>query len=109
MGMGKRPSKEEAEAAVDEANTAANLAQEALNLANAATEEANIAAEDAEKEVEEAAEEPIADEAEAVGDPHMTLATGEKRDLCCEGSVCKSCPFPALLQHDEDVEAGGTG
>merc|ERR1719265_1009313 len=44
----------------------------------------------------------VADEAEAVGDPHMTLAiSGEKEDLCCEGGECKPCP-PALLQEDDE-------
>merc|ERR1719162_475371 len=44
---------------------------------------------------------PVADEAEAVGDPHMTLTSGEKEDLCCEGGECKPCPV-SLLQDDAD-------
>jgi len=32
------------------------------------------------------------DEAEAVGDPHLTISGGEKADLCCEGGECHACP-----------------
>merc|ERR1719329_1149527 len=39
----------------------------------------------------------IEEEAAAVGDPHMTLTSGESDDLCCESGVCKPCPV-ALLQ-----------
>merc|ERR1711957_1161634 len=35
----------------------------------------------------------------AVGDPHMTLTSGESDDLCCESGVCKPCPV-ALLQEE---------
>jgi len=34
---------------------------------------------------------PIDDEAEAVGDPHLTFATGGTDDLCCEGGHCVPC------------------
>jgi len=44
-----------------------------------------------EEEVEEVAP-PVADEASAVGDPHITTMSGAKSDLCCKGGVCKSCP-----------------
>merc|ERR1719183_2571830 len=100
MGMGG--AREEAEEAQFDAEAAAQLAQEALDMAHDAEGKA-------EEAVEEPEEKPVADEAEAVGDPHMTLTTGEKKDLCCDGSVCKACPYPALLQHDEDVEAMGMG
>merc|ERR1719276_58148 len=43
---------------------------------------------------------PVADEAEAVGDPHMTLTSGEKADLCCEGGDCKPCPVSLLQEAD---------
>merc|ERR1719276_221089 len=33
----------------------------------------------------------IEEEAAAVGDPHMTLTSGESDDLCCESGVCKPC------------------
>merc|ERR1719313_1247841 len=39
------------------------------------------------------------DEAEAVGDPHLTLADGQKQDLCCEDGVCQACP-PAMIQEE---------
>jgi len=32
-----------------------------------------------------------ASEAEAVGDPHMVLPSGQKADLCCEGGKCEPC------------------
>merc|ERR1711957_805543 len=35
----------------------------------------------------------------AVGDPHMTLTSGESDDLCCESGVCK--PFPVALLQEE--------
>jgi len=31
------------------------------------------------------------DEAEAVGDPHLTTSDGSHVDLCCDGDVCKPC------------------
>jgi len=34
---------------------------------------------------------PPTDEASAVGDPHMTLASGDKSDLCCENGHCQAC------------------
>lgn len=37
------------------------------------------------------------DQAAAVGDPHLDIATGEKADLCCEGGDCRACP-PQLIQ-----------
>merc|ERR1719345_368028 len=43
------------------------------------------------------------DEAEAVGDPHLTTASGSKVDLCCEGGDCRACP-EALLQEEEEDE-----
>merc|ERR1719503_345823 len=33
----------------------------------------------------------IAEEAAAVGDPHMTSTVGQTSDLCCDGSNCWSC------------------
>jgi len=33
----------------------------------------------------------VIDEAEAVGDPHLTLTNGVHQDLCCEGGVCTAC------------------
>merc|ERR1719329_778430 len=33
----------------------------------------------------------VQDEAEAVGDPHMVLTSGQKLDLCCEGGKCEPC------------------
>merc|ERR1719223_846027 len=58
----------------------------------------------------------IEEEAAAVGDPHLTLTSGESDDLCCESGVCKPCPvaliqetdyysyyyYESLLQEDED-------
>merc|ERR1719162_2187598 len=43
----------------------------------------------------------VEEEAAAVGDPHMTLTSGESDDLCCESGVCKPCPV-ALLQESDD-------
>merc|ERR1719272_275548 len=43
----------------------------------------------------------VEEEAAAVGDPHMTLPSGESDDLCCESGVCKPCPV-ALLQESVD-------
>merc|ERR1719503_464061 len=34
---------------------------------------------------------PVDDEADAVGDPHMTLATGGSVDLCCSHGHCEPC------------------
>lgn len=31
------------------------------------------------------------DDAAAVGDPHMSAASGETSDLCCEHGICKPC------------------
>merc|ERR1719174_1295634 len=42
----------------------------------------------------------VDDEAEAVGDPHLTMMGGEKADLCCEGGECHACP-PAMIQETE--------
>merc|ERR1719503_341271 len=39
----------------------------------------------------------IEEEAAAVGDPHLTLTSGKKNDLCCKSGMCKPCPV-ALLQ-----------
>merc|ERR1740117_2053741 len=39
----------------------------------------------------------VEEEAAAVGDPHMTLTSGESNDLCCESGVCKPCPVALLL------------
>merc|ERR1711957_851787 len=47
--------------------------------------------------------EEVADEAAAEGDPHMTLSTGEKQDLCCEGELCKPCPL-SLSQEDMEFQ-----
>merc|ERR1719329_1785246 len=58
----------------------------------------------------------IEEEAAAVGDPHLTLTSGESDDLCCESGICKPCPvallqemdyysyyyYESLLQEDED-------
>jgi len=71
-------------------------AKDALDLANQATDEAQNAqnkASEAEQIVQDEAdlEDDTADEAAAVGDPHLTLSTGDKLDLCCEGGVCKAC------------------
>merc|ERR1719240_250066 len=44
------------------------------------------------------------DEAEAVGDPHLTMTGGEKADLCCEGGVCSACPPVELLEETVDSE-----
>merc|ERR1719326_811803 len=47
----------------------------------------------------------IVDEAEAVGDPHLTTASGEKADLCCENGECHACSEPpALLEEDADED-----
>merc|ERR1719157_335315 len=43
----------------------------------------------------------VEEEAAAVGDPHMTLTSGESDDLCCESGVCKPCPV-VLLQESDD-------
>merc|ERR1719162_1235174 len=43
----------------------------------------------------------VEEEAAAVGDPHMTLTSGESDDLCCESGVCKPCPV-ALLQESDN-------
>merc|ERR1719223_2550587 len=65
----------------------------------------------------------IEEEAAAVGDPHMTLTSGESDDLCCESGVCKPCPvallqvsdyysyyyYESLLQADEDDLGMGMG
>merc|ERR1719223_410295 len=65
----------------------------------------------------------IEEEAAAVGDPHMTLTSGESDDLCCESGVCKPCPvallqvsdyysyyyYESLLQADEDELGMGMG
>merc|ERR1719329_412895 len=32
------------------------------------------------------------DQAEAVGDPHISKTTGTKEDLCCDGGICEPCP-----------------
>jgi hypothetical protein len=90
---------EEAKGAKKEANGATRLAKEALVEANKAKGDANKASEDADKEAEPAME----DEAAATGDPHLTQAIGAHRELCCSGSVCKACPYPAaLVQQTED-------
>jgi len=34
---------------------------------------------------------PVDDEANAVGDPHMTLATGTSADMCCKHGHCEPC------------------
>merc|ERR1719223_1497540 len=44
---------------------------------------------------------PVAEEAAAVGDPHLTLTSGSSQDMCCEGGECKPCPV-ALLQVSDD-------
>jgi hypothetical protein len=47
------------------------------------------------------------DDAAAVGDPHLTLSSGSKTDMCCPGGVCKACDLAdvdALLQEDEDAQ-----
>merc|ERR1719157_138248 len=44
------------------------------------------------------------DEAEAVGDPHLTTLSGEQSDLCCEDGECHACP-PALLQEDISLDS----
>jgi len=44
---------------------------------------------------------PVDDEAAAVGDPHMTLASGGTDDLCCEGGVCAPC---SLEDNSDDVD-----
>merc|ERR1711957_589218 len=43
----------------------------------------------------------VEEEAAAVGDPHMTLTSGDSDDLCCESGACKPCPV-ALLQESDD-------
>lgn len=91
----------EAKGAKREANGATRLAKEALVQANKAKGDANKASEDADKEAEPAMD----DEAAATGDPHLSQAIGHHRELCCSGSVCKACPYPAaLVQQTEDVE-----
>merc|ERR1719503_487659 len=70
-------------------------------------------------DVPEVAVDPvIEEEAAAVGDPHMTLTSGESDDLCCESGVCKPCPvallqvyyyYESLLQVDEDDLGMGMG
>merc|ERR1719223_246580 len=42
----------------------------------------------------------IEEEAAAVGDPHLTLTSGKKNDLCCKSGMCKPCPV-ALLQESD--------
>jgi len=82
-----------------EADDASNLANEALEEASDAGSKADEADAKAEEEEEMMPEvDPLPqDEAAAVGDPHMTLSTGDKKDLCCSGAVCKPCSS-ALLQ-----------
>merc|ERR1719272_979382 len=40
----------------------------------------------------DAAAAAIDDEAEAVGDPHLSKSNGAKTDLCCTGGHCQPCP-----------------
>merc|ERR1719329_435319 len=42
----------------------------------------------------------VEEEAAAVGDPHLTMTSGESDDLCCESGICKPCPV-ALLQESD--------
>merc|ERR1719503_180649 len=65
----------------------------------------------------------IEEEAAAVGDPHLTLTSGKKNDLCCKSGICKPCPvallqesdyysyyyYESLLQEDEDDLGMGMG
>jgi len=71
------------------ANDAKNDADAALSEATDAQDKANEAAQKAEVEVDPVPEQT--DGAAAVGDPHVTLNTGDSNDLCCKGSVCKPC------------------
>jgi len=90
---------EEAKEAQQKAGGAANLARQALAEAQKAKNDANKASEDAEKEEQG----PVKNEAAATGDPHLSTALGGHRELCCSGSVCKACPYPAaLVQENED-------
>merc|ERR1719231_1900729 len=109
MGMGAQ---EEASDAQYYADDAADLAQQALDEALAAENLAQQAEDDAAAEAAEpeAPVDPnpgVQDEAEAVGDPHLTMSNGRKADLCCKGGVCKPCE--SLLHNDEDVDAGKMG
>merc|ERR1719174_84714 len=46
------------------------------------------------------------DEAEAVGDPHLSLDTGAKEDLCCEGGHCQPCSLALVGANTKDsIEA----
>lgn len=96
-GSGGKTPVVEAEEAQQEAKSASALAKEALAEAQKAQSDANKASEDADQE-------EIDDEAAATGDPHLTQAYGARKDLCCSGSICKPCPYPALVQQSDDVE-----
>jgi len=44
------------------------------------------------------------DEAEAVGDPHLTSIAGDRFDLCCNGGECSHCPEDfAFIQSEENT------
>merc|ERR1719446_4674 len=48
---------------------------------------------------------PVVDEeAAAVGDPHLSLNTGEKKDLCCTAGICKPCSSVSLISHKTNIE-----
>lgn len=96
--IGKKGKKcRQAKKAKADADAAAGVAKDALTEATDANEKADEAAQKADEEVEVDPVPGQADEASAVGDPHMTLNTGDHKDLCCKKAVCKPCSF-ALLQ-----------
>merc|ERR1719162_992629 len=46
----------------------------------------------------------IEDEAAAVGDPHMSLNTGAKEDLCCTGGKCEPCDVSLFAHSAQTVD-----
>jgi len=77
-----------------DAAAAKELANQALLESQTAEDKADEAEQivDAEESLEDSEDtDDVADEAAAVGDPHMTISTGDKLDLCCDGGVCKAC------------------
>lgn len=102
----QKKAKGEADDASDLANQALDEATDAENMANEADEKA--VEEDMEEEMTPEVDPLPQDEAAAVGDPHMTLSTGDSQDLCCSGAVCKPCSS-ALLQRGGKPKRGPSG
>jgi len=89
-----KKAKAQADAAAKDANTAMSEATDAESKADEAAQKADM----------ELAEQT--DAVAAVGDPHMTLNTGDNNDLCCKGSVCKPCSV-ALSQKPKGKKPNG--